>query len=705
MDLEKLLKSAQESSETTSSDVVAKGAALSKTVKVFLQTRGLIASTEQMNGTVPMSSAVGMESIQGLMDGSLDDLLDEANIPSENRGAALAEIALVLGRAATAGGNSAQLISDHLSMHTEDDAVSDSIIGFEQILPASVQGAYSVGTEMFGVTTDKLEADLTTSITVALLKWHGTIAPRMLPTITSSNPIVKYRREDQVIYDMADPENKLTSVLSLYDDPDMVSNELKPIILDATKDDIDVDDLLPMNKTINLFENVDTSVWGQSTFNRTDLIADGVVLEYVQISVAGKDSGGGDVTENYNIAIPNGRGRLTHARNQLSTYRAVTSSHTAVLGADAKTVVNSAPGATGTNDVLAALLNAGDRFAIDLRLTVSLDISSADAEAYGVASYRILNADGADVTQSYIDNGTDMPTVGIVGVHLDARYSEENYRKSSIVSTQQVRSLVYEVPPGRAYSANRSYSASSTGSDKDQQISNLRRLAAIGQDNVALKTIEGFLAAVTNANAAHEADPKNNPAPGAYYAAGGIVNPFSQVYELDLGHLTMFDDARLGDALHTRVATTFNMAVSDLLTVSKMRQQMAPGSKLVFRAICSGEILSKVVGYGAKSVEASEGVEYAMELDGGAIIEFITTTFKSIGNDIIMVPYIKGAPSSILNFAHNRSCGSIVAAFDVTQDTSAYRRMTASVREIPIPTNIVGVRITVTNLDKATLQA
>lgn len=698
MDLDSIIMSMQDANSVPG-DVVSAVASLAAKTKVFLQDKGIVSATEGLNGVLEPSTSFSIESLESIDEAAIASLIEDANVPEAHRVAAAQEVAIIIGRAGVAGGDSTTMLSEHLHSLSADDTARRNVIGFEDFLPASVQSSFisgSAGLEQFGVNTNKVTADIVSSITVSLMKWHGLIAPRMFPTIASANPLVQYKRAEYMVYDLADSENEVFPVIELYDDPTRVSNKLKLIeVVAAGNAAIDIDGFIPLDTDLNILAvSTVADKYGTSTFNRSDLVADDARLDKIQISIADSD---GANPEYFVINVPASRGRLHRVPNAKASARSTSVVYSAGM------VAATAPLAGGASAQLAAILGStGDVMNLKFRLTPTIDIATGDSSVYGNFALAFSKPNGDETTDT---TDTSTKVVTILGVGLDARYNEENARKASIVSTQEVRLLEFEVPPGRAFSADRSHAADATGANQQMQVANLRRLAAIGQDIVALDAINGFMDTVKDETAAYELDSKNNPRPGTFYPAGGKVNPCVIEKTLDFTSINTFDDGHLEDAVSSRVAVVFNAAVADMCTKSYLRQQMVPGSKLVMRCLCSGEILSKIISLGAKPTQASEEIEYAMELSDGTILEFVTTTFSQIGNDILMVPYIAGAPSSDLNFAHNRSCGTVVVAFDASNETASYKRMMATVREAPIGTNIVGVRITVSGIADASFAA
>lgn len=698
-ELETILAGMKQDSGQVASDIVGTARALAAKAGQFLTDEGISSGQPGSHGVTRVAGSFGLESLSALGHDRVATFVEEAGVPEQYRQAACEEMKIILARAAEAGGNTASICTSHFSR--VESTVASKCIGMESLLPDSMRGSYAItgGMEHFGVDTDKLEADLVTAITVSMMKWHNAIAPRLLPTIASVNPLVVYRRDEYLVFDLADSEDELTPVLALYANPDKVTNELKQIVPLATHDDIDTEGFIPVNKDINLFDVAkDAAKYGHGTTNRTDLVADNIRVDSILLSLTwdnGVDAAVED--ELVEVSVPGSRGRLHRIPDAESTVRSVALAFSAKLTKDTLNVSGAASGA------LVGFFGANtDAYSVKFGVTPTVNIRTSNASAYGNITPSLVDAAGEAVTSGYTESHL---TIALVGVKLDARYSEENFRKSSIISTQSSSELMYEVPPGRFYGADRSHLADASGEDRTRQIANLQRIAAIGQDSTVLKALTGYIDTVNDETAAYVADPKNNPRPGAFYAAGGKVNPSVVYADLDFTKIDSFDDSRRKQAIGGRVEGVLAAVVCDLMQKSKMKQQMGQ-SKLVFRALCSGEVLGKIIGMGTqKAAEASEGVEYAMELPDGTIVEFITTTFDSQGDDILMVPYLKDAPSSDLNFAHNRSCGTFVAAFTATHpDTASAERIMASVREAPLPTNIVGAIITVKGIDTASFK-
>lgn len=682
-----------------SADVVSTARNVSAATVGWLNDTGISNGRYGRYKTTQISNTFSTESLSTIGGNRIVELLETCKVPASRRGEAAAAVGIILARAALAGGNCSAMMESHSSQ--AKSAVGT--IALESLLPENVRGDVTGSFEHFGVDTDKLEADLVTAITITLMKFHNTITPRLLHTVSSTNPLISVRRDEYLVYDLADDSTAMTPVLSLYDSPDMVENELQKIVpLAATNKGIVVDGFVPMSTDINLFAaSINASKYGHGTTNRTDLIAEAARVESILLKLTWNNGEDTPVAnEMIEIPVPGSRGRLQRMRDAVSYERSANVDFVVRIGNTTKNVSGVASGALG--GFFGDGVTDTDGYLVRVRITPTLNIRTSDVSVYGGLTLTLVDADGEAVTDGYTE--TDI-AISLSGVKFDVRYSEENFRKTSIISTQEVKELNYTIPQGRFYSADRPIISDPSGEERTKQIANLQRIAGIGQDSVTRKTLVGFLDTVNDEAAAFAVDPKNNPRPGLFYAAGGKVNPTVVYADLDFTKMDAFDDSRKKEAIGGRTEGVFQAVVTDLMSGSKIQQQLGD-AVLEFRALCSCEVLGKIIAMGSESVDAPEGCEYAMKLPDGHIIGFVTTTFTDQANDITLMVYIKGAPSSDLNFAQNRNIGTFAAAFTAAHpDTASAERIMASVREFPIPLNIVGAVITVKGVDQATFKA
>lgn len=665
-------------------------------VSEFLQDK-LVINAEAIDGVNSVNSSFGLEGLSDVGSTGVSELVEQLGVPAEYQSSAAAEIALILANAAAGKGSTATTLATHFKRPDATD-MQLSAIELDSILPDFLQGSFSAGMEHFGADTNKLSADVTTAIAITAMKYHNTIAGRMLPTLPTQNPVVRYIREEELVFDLAAETDQLIPLTTVYKNPSLIKNKLRKIVPQAayvTESGAVVaeEGFLPLGSGVNLAEaGLDASdpKYGAVTMNRTDMVAEGASIEEVLVSIDA-DSGGDPVK--FAVTVPNGQSTLLHVPGGVSTARRASVKFSADIGIDQLNLLGAVVADVET--ILGP--TSTDKLRLTFNLTANLDNRTFMADSFGIMDIVIVNAAGVALVDQ---TALDPATISFDGVKLDACYSEENFRKSSIIGTQEVSELRFVVPQGRFYGADRSHLEDSTGERRTSQIAMLQRLAGTGQDAIMTETIEGIIARVNDETIAHTADPIANPRPGLKYAAGGKVIP-SVIYGfLNLGGIDAFDDAHLAAAIGGRVNVIFGAIITDLMQASMMRQQMM-GEKLVIRALCSGTLLGKVFAMGTKSVAATNGSEYSLELPDGTKVEFVTTTNEDIGDRVIMVPYLSN-PESDLNFGHNRSLGTVVCGFDVTHpDTASAKRIMASLREAPIPTNVVAAVVTVKGLDEA----
>jgi hypothetical protein len=702
MDLHEIFtKMSGESTHT--GDLVGNLRSVHKKVDTFLASKGATSSTERL-GVRTISSSFSAERAVSIDGADITELVQSAGVPKQYAAEAAREVTMCLARAAIAGGSTPGMVEAHLA--TANAATGSTVYGIEQLLPDSLQGMYSKATssvEHFGVDTDKLESDLALAITVTLMKWHNSVAARMLPIIATVNPLVVLKRVENKIYDLADANDKLTSVVDLFKDPSKVSNELKPLVVKAANHAaIDTDGIIPLNKEINLFAAaLDAAKYGQGSVNRTDYVADEVKVTKVHVKASWTD-GQDEKEDELIIVLPANRATMHRIPNAPSTSRSVAINYHRQFGKTSKNASDVAIGAAGGLWTFAMTAESDNKINLAISLTPNLNVRTSDFNAYGQVVAKAVTAAGADVVEAGLAN----VTFEITGIEIDARQSEENTRRMTIVSTLEVSKLQYEIPQGRTFGADRSHREAQSVDAYNNQVATLMSLATIGQDDVFIRTVQSYLDTVNDEQSAWEADKVNNVRPGSRYAAGGKVNPSVLIATMNVGDVSSFDDARRRAAIGHRIESVFGSIVAELMTKSMMRQQLAPGSKLVFRCLTNNNVLTNIIAIGANPVEVeSAGIQYAMKLPDGTILEFVTTTFENFGDKVVMIPVIKEDVQSDLNFGLNYNCGTHACAFNASMDGANAQRIVASVREFVIPSNIVGASISITGVDVATFRA
>jgi 3',5'-cyclic AMP phosphodiesterase CpdA len=701
MNIETLLENIESecSAGRIGGDVLLTAKSISKTVKSFLSSNSV--GTESLSGgKFELNKSFGLEAFESLGTNAIISLVDEANVPKHFRGAAASSIASMVYRAAKAG-------ADFTSVAAEQSKAIETsksgVIGVESLLPESAS-RFHVGQEAFGATSDKVVADLQVAITVSLLKWHNSITPRVLSNIPTTEPSVNYIREELTVFQLEEDVEHDKSLIDLYEDPELITNQLTKIIPLADNDDsgeiVLSDGILAFGKEARLLAlGTDADKFGHTKYNRTDIVADGVKLETVYVTINADVDDTNEAAETFAIQIPDSRSRLTRANNQLSTMRTANISFVATLDVDTKT------SAGETSDNLSTLLGStGDKLVLKLEVTPRIDIRDGRTVTLGSVSISAVSSEGGDA-DSATETAVDTAAIALYGYALDARYAEENIRKSNLATTTERMQLVYEIPQGRNYILDTPLNGPTV--DRSQNISNLHNVIRIGQDNVVLKTMEAVLKDIGVATEAYLVDPRRENRPGAQYAAGGRVRPTYIYDEIDMTGIDSFDDSRRQEAIQGRVLTFLNAVCQQLMAKSFFSQQLDGNTPPTFRLVTSPTILGNIVGAkpGEFQQENANGVELTLRMTSGIVLECITSTFDYIEGGIMIVPFLSNDPASDLNFGHNRDFGTVVGSYTHNESGAAYQRLLANIRELPVPTNVIGAMIDVTGVDVAVYRA
>lgn len=682
-----------------SGDMLTTAKTVACAVKGFLTTQSVGTAKEDIGSSFKINSGFDEAAFAGIGVDNIIALVKDAGIRPEFQAAAAGSIAAMLYRASTSNGDFTSTFSQQTKRAAGNGV--QSIMGYEDLMPQSVHQYFSnVSTEAFGANSDKVVSDLQVAMTVSLLKWHNTLTPRVLSNIPTTEPVVNYVREEIKVYELGSSVDQDKSVLDMYEDPSIVSNELTriiPLYGNKVAGEVVADGILAFGKEANLIAlGKDANKLGHTTFNRTDIVADGIKLDYVRVSITLAD---GITKKSFDISIPESRGRLTRAANQLSTARTANITHTVVMDATYPAVTGTAAETIG-----AILLATGDKLVVKLEVTPRVDIRNGNTYTLGAVSWgAVSSANGTadDATRALVTSST----IALLGYSLDARYSEENNRKSNIATTTERTQLVYEIPQGRNFVLDVPLNGPVVNASQNH--ANLYNVVRIGQDNVTLQTILGVLAAVGVATDAYAASPIPANKPGDRFAAGGRVKPTYVAATLDMIGIDSFDDSRRQDAIQGRVLTFLNAIVQTILSDSKYTQQLDGNSVATFRLITSPVILGNIVGAkpGEYLIPSANGVELTLKLASGVILECVTTTFDYMAGKIVLIPFLSGNPASELNFGHNRDYGTVVGSYTHSDSGSAVQRLIANVRELPVPTNAIGAIIDVTNIDKAVYRA
>lgn len=643
------------------------------------------------------------------------DLVADAGVPKCYQEAATARVAAILCQ--VVGKNGSIAFTDY---NTNDTEIRGELKSLESLYGPSLWQAVAPATEAFGLQMDRVTPDLKTILTVALLQFHVALTPRVVPiqSVTQSN--IQITREMMEVFDMSQPEQKPTRIIELYRDPDMVDNRAVRIepLLDNDENVVDgkggtylVDDgIYRLEEELNLFKlalcaGTDPTKKnymkpGWEKFNHTDIIEDGIVVDGLLVELS---TGTGDSakSEQFLLELPKDKARLTQVPNDYrSTERRLQLDRT-TLPLNAATPVY---GKDTASEILAAYTAASGKYlALRINLNASVDRKTGNAKAscWGKAAIRTLNSSVAlEAADTTFLQGL---TVKYLGVKIDARYNEDNKRKTSIRVEINRRNMSYELPAGRNFVMD--FAIGQEGATN--AAARLAQVECIGRDGKILKVITETLNYVHNLRWDRGFSEEVNAEIAATYAAGDLVNQTAYTGTIDFG--TGFLAIRSSDAtgdIKQFLAVRLNKIITGLNACSLIEKQLAQGTPVSYRLITSPYLLGTILAchhihahLDQNSQAGSGAVEYVIKLDNGSRLEVVTSTFKSMYDKMVIIPFFEDSPASMFNFGTDFDQGTLVGAITLGADNSAaHNRMFSTTREALIPTNVVGAVLTITGL-------
>lgn len=684
-------------------------------VQAFLESNHLVTPKKMNNTTIfAANESYQADAIENTLGANaIVDLVKDCHIAGANLGVAAKKVGQLL--YAALGQDNASVFS----AYSKGQDQVDGTIALETLYPSALMPTINdVGMEAFGIQMDRVQPDLKVILTVALLQFHTSLTPRVVPVQAIGQGNVTIVRENLTIHDLSEPKAKPIRMINLYKDPTPVSTVLKRIVPLVANDDAQdpklvADGIYKFEKVINMFDlALDASKPGYEKYNHTDFVEDNIFIDglYINLTKAGTPAQGTEgqdgyvaataaVTEQFFVKVPQSKGRLTQMTNtQKSTDRYVNIDRFPVILTKDSTIIPASANASDASEILAGLtVNQGILINFNVSAHVDREYSILDAKGFAtVAAYNKLTAP-TDDEKAFAKS----LTVEMVGFTLDARYNEDNKRKSNVRGNLQRRSMSYELPGGRNFIMDNAIGQEGMVN----AAARLAQLEHIGRDAKNLDIITGVMNSVHDEFEMLGSGEFARDVLGAQYAAGDIVNPYTYIDTIDFSQVVT---VRSGDAsgdIKQFVKTKLTKITSSILANSFFAQQLADNAKVVFRAITSNTILGNTIM--AKhyhdalncDVAANGGVEHAIVLDNGVVIEFVTTTFESMSDRMILIPFLANSPSSVLNFGTDYDQGTMIGSYTNTQDGAAHQRLFSVTRELLIPTNVIGAVLDIVGLD------
>lgn len=681
-------------------DLVGIGRSTYDAVGKYLTSRNMIkrGAYEQMtvsNESMSFDTAMNAQGVDGLK-----DLVESCGVPQAYVKDCCKSILNIMNRCSqgtAAAWQQQNLRADHTSNGQAEARPLTSI--YSSDVAGILNSTAVAGQEAFGTNVDMAVPDMKVAITVAIMDFHVRLIPRVMPTRSTTQPNVSYTKEWLEVYDLTGNTKDSQRLVDLYADPSFARNELKKIEINMANPDADkfaVDGILKFGPKANILElSTREDKYGYSHINRTDLIADNVQLEFVRVEL----SVTGGSTEYFDCEVPISKNRLT---------RMVNANDSAMRNADIKFRTYLRKGAMTSNGSVSGILsNLGDNEAVVLDFNVKPSISLKWGIADCLADVSISVRHDVDNAQlsGFANSLMTVGKVSLIGYQLDARFSEENLRKTSIAVMTHRVPFSFDIPIGRNYVFD--YAIGQVNAEENA--TNLTKVIGLGQDKVALELGIRTIEDVYDRIRAVSPNPVDRPEyVGTNYVAGDKVRPSIFIGDLDLTNLETIRDADRAGDIKQKAVSMLTAATSRILQESFLQQQLGGSTTATFKGITSIEILGNVIGMPHIHDHMSkddgrnvgDGVEYVLVLPNGVKIEFVTSTFDSMRDKIVMWPTIPNNTESELHFAHNWDYGCMVAHYTPSGE-AAHHRLFGNIRELPIVVNPLGLIIQVKGIELA----
>lgn len=644
----------------------------------------------------------------------LQRLVEECKVPAIHQEEAKKAIACLIARMQAAGNDNDAYRNMHFG-HGRRDGLEMNQLGTSVttvFAPSLHHIATNVGIpsqESFGVAVDRVLPDIRASMAVSLLQFHRGLQDRIIHRRTSASPYVKYIVPYAEVYDMLMTNDKdhmvrnegdhIIPFIDLYGNPRQVSNILKPIIPlmdNDTQGQLFADGVIKFNTRCNMFDlSMIPNMLGMSHINWTDLVSENVILDSVYVKL---EKGGVSEIIQVPLAQVNGA-RLNMKTNTIdSGIRSTMLRYTMKLGKDTLTI-------TGAPSQILKDCTATDFLKAEFSLAVEFNIKYADVEGLGHVNVTAYNRNRAQVAEA-VQGILDGLTVSLEGYSMDARYSEENLRKSNLAIRYSVRTFDFEISNGRNIMIDYSFEEELP----EFLMSLVTEATSLGADHRCIDIIIKELMHVYDVTNIENQDPafrSRLEKIGFQYISSQLVRPCVYLNTIDIADV---DSIRNGDWLgdvRSYVEWELLNLCSLIYQNSYYKHQLRPGEKPVFKCVTSAVILDNILSIphyhnhlnDDGSADGST-VEYRRVLPNGTILDCVTCTFDYLRDKIFMIPYIENDPESVLNFASNWDYGTFVAHYNPQLENAVNKRVFSNTRQLPIPQCPIGLYLDVKNISK-----
>lgn len=698
------------------------GRALSK--KVYDACVGFLNQNHLASGSAKLSDnqvVIGMEGfsrdadVSSLGTSSIMQLVDAADVPKDKRKDAAFAVYSLLSKFKAAHGNNELYRNQHFAHGSRKDLSASVSSHVNTVFAPSLYGEVThfgeISEEAFGARIDTVLPDIRASLAVTLLQFHRGVLDRIVHRRTTATPYVKFVQPYAEGYDMLlsnDANDKVRNwgdhivpFIEYYGDPRQLSNELTKIELLPANDSEGVlvyKDVLKFNKKANLFTlSVIANQLGRSQYNYTDLVSENVKLEKVLVKLTK-----GNTTEEFYVDMSQLKGSVLNMKPNAtdSGERLTDVVYTANFDKNTKT-------ATGQTSAILADCTDTDFLAVRIHVSVSINLKYADVEGMGNITVTGFNTEGGPIAPA-VNTLISSVTAELAGYALDARYSEENLRKSNLALRYHIRTFDFEINNGRNILLDYAFEEELP----EFLMSLVTEAISLGQDHRGIDVIVKTLMHafdVTRLENQHPQFRSRLEKIGFEYVAAQLARPVVYMGTLDLANVDSIRSSDEYGDIRNYAEMFFQNLTSKIFQNSFYKHALKPGEKPVFKVLTSSVILDNILAIPhihnhlntSEPVDGSN-VEYRRVLPNGTVLDCISTSFNYMRDKIIVIPYRESMPDDVLNFGHNWDCGTFMANYNPQQDNGVWKRLFANARSMVIPTMPLGMYVDVKNLSKIT---
>lgn len=561
--------------------------------------------------------------------------------------------------------------------------------------------------EAFGEDMNRLASDdrLTMSLTI-MRPWEN-IMDKAFARVNDASPIITIKVPKPEVYDYqatqrvgstAAERNNSAPLRDLYRNPSRVNTAPKRIIALNANDSNSVlwngaaaPTYYKTGKDISTLDmSRDVNRFGYGQVDRTDLVADGALLESVLVTITDPSgNSGAGVTETFalNVRAMALSMFVTLNGNTTSGDRGLTLPCVLPISADTKQWDGSA------STIAARLTDA--KVLIKLRVSASLNLQTGILQASSSVNKEIVAKAGTTISAATTTFfGNLQATCSAYSV--ESYFDEENQRKANLAVWCQYREMQFVIPRSRVY-----FTEYALAQEVDENaIQTTSSVIALGNGRRGLDTVVNRL----NDVAATLDFVAKNPEIAQYNTideqsfASSLVKPSVITTHMDFGieELNVMNESTRLSEIHGRFRARLLSIVTQLMANSLMLNQYKGGETPVFKLFVHSTIADIVIGILDYHPDLDDretiatGADYSMKLPNGYRIDVIKSNLDCLKQRLYGVPVIESDMSSLLSACSIRDCGTVTLNYSPTNGNSVTRRVATTTREIVMMSNPVG---------------